>query len=76
MDPTEPSVITPDLPMSKILEKWPETIPVFIAHGFSCVGCYMSAFDTLGVALAVHGLHLKPILVDLNQSIAELKPDK
>jgi hybrid cluster-associated redox disulfide protein len=66
-------MITPDLPMSEILEKWPQTIPVFMAHGFSCIGCYMSAFDTLEDALVVHGLPLEPILAALNQSVAGSK---
>lgn len=66
---SEHRMITPDLPMNEILSKWPETIPILMAHGFSCVGCYMSAFDTLGDALKVHGLPREPILADLNQSI-------
>jgi len=63
-------MITPDLLMSEILAKWPQTILVFMTQGFSCIGCYMSAFDTLEDALVVHGLPLDPILTDLNKSIA------
>lgn len=64
-------VITPDLPMGEILAKWPETLPVFIQYRMTCIGCYMSPFDTLEDALAVHNLPLDDILIALNQRVAE-----
>ncbi|MCJ7703593.1 MAG: DUF1858 domain-containing protein [Anaerolineales bacterium] len=64
-------VITPDLLMGEILTKWPETLPVFIYYRMTCIGCYMSPFDTLEDALIVHSLPLDEILIVLNQRVAE-----
>jgi hybrid cluster-associated redox disulfide protein len=64
-------VITPDLLMGEILTKWPETLPVFIHYRMTCIGCYMSPFDTLEDALIVHSLPLDEILIALNQRVAE-----
>ena len=65
-------VITPDLLMADILTRWPETVPVFLAHRMSCIGCYMSSFDTLEDALVVHGLTIETIVDELNQRVAEV----
>ena len=53
------------------MAKWPETLPVFIQYRMTCIGCYMSPFDTLEDALAVHNLPLDDILIALNQRVAE-----
>jgi hybrid cluster-associated redox disulfide protein len=63
--------ITPDLLMADVFESWPETLPVFLEHRMSCVGCYLSPFDTLGDALRVHGLPVSEVLEILNQRVAE-----
>lgn len=64
-------LITPNLPMGEILHKWPETIPVFLRYRMSCIGCYMSFFDTLEDALKVHNLPLDIVLSALNQNIRD-----
>jgi hybrid cluster-associated redox disulfide protein len=66
--------ITSDLPMHELLEKWPETIPVFLRYRMSCIGCYMSSFDTLEDALKVHGLPIHEVLESLNRSVADSDP--
>jgi hybrid cluster-associated redox disulfide protein len=48
--------ITPDLYIDEILERWPGTILLFLEHRMACVGCSMSAFDTLEEALRVYNL--------------------
>lgn len=63
------STITPDLTLAKIMERWPETTPVFMAYHMTCVGCYLSPFDTLEDAAAVFNLPLQPLLDNLNASI-------
>jgi hybrid cluster-associated redox disulfide protein len=63
------SKITPKMPMNEILSRWPETIPVFLEYKMSCIGCYMSSFDTLEEALAVHNLPIKEMVEALNKTI-------
>ena len=66
-------VITPDLRVADVLRKWPETQVIFLAHRMSCIGCYLSPFDTLEDALTVYGLCVTEILVELNQRVQETK---
>lgn len=61
--------ISPKMPMNEILSQWPETIPVFLEHKMSCIGCYMSSFDTLEDALTVHNLPVNVMVKALNETI-------
>jgi len=63
------STITPDLTLAEIMDRWPETTQVFMAYHMTCVGCYLSPFDTLEDAAAVFDLPLQPLLENLNASI-------
>jgi len=71
-----PKNITPHLTTNEILSQWPETIPVFLAHRMSCVGCLMSAFDTLEDASIVHGLPVDDVVRAMNQRLEENKPEE
>jgi len=67
--------ITPDLLVAEVMEKWPETLPVFLENRMSCVGCYLSPFDALGDALRVHRLPVAEVIATLNQCIVESHGD-
>jgi len=55
--------------MSEILDRWPETIPVFLRYRMECVGCYLSTFDTLEEAATAHKIPLEPLVQALNRVI-------
>lgn len=55
----------PDLPLSEMMSRWPQTIAVFNRHKMLCVGCLISPFHTIVDACAEYGL-------DENKFIAEL----
>lgn len=63
--------VTPDLVVAEVMERWPETLVVFLSHRMSCVGCYLSRFDTLGDALRVYHLPVAAIVASMNQHIVE-----
>ncbi len=63
-------MIDASLSINEILTNWPETASVFLKLNMTCIGCYMSPFDTLEDALAVHGLPLDEVLEALNQCVA------
>jgi hybrid cluster-associated redox disulfide protein len=35
------------LTVADIMQRWPETIAVFMAYRMACVGCYLAPFDTV-----------------------------
>ena len=57
--------------IAEILQTWPETIQVFINHGMICVGCHMSAFDTLAEAIANYGYSADNFSQELNKAITK-----
>lgn len=67
----EKPLITPEAIVAEVLKQWPQTIPVFMKYQTSCVGCSMSAFETLGEAARNYKLPLTQFLNDLRQAIQD-----
>ncbi len=42
--------------ISDLLRDYPQAIPVFLKHRMACVGCSMSAFETIESAASIYGL--------------------
>jgi hybrid cluster-associated redox disulfide protein len=61
------TTITPNLLLADIMARWPQTVRVFIKYRFSCVGCYLSPFDTLGEALQIYDVPAEKFIAELNQ---------
>lgn len=40
-----------DLTVADVIDKWPQTIPVFMKYRLGCLGCAMAPFDTLADVL-------------------------
>lgn len=59
--------------LADVVQKHPETAPVFQKHGLHCMGCAMASFETLEQGAAAHGMDLKALLEDLNKSIEKKK---
>lgn len=45
----------PDMSLSEVMTRWPETIPVFLRHHMLCVGCLVASFHTVSDACCHHG---------------------
>lgn len=69
MEDAMEQLLTPDATVAHVLRRWPTTIPVFIRHRMACVGCSMSAFETLKDAASIYGLDLAEFLNELNRAI-------
>ena len=63
-------MITGDMTILEIIEKYPETRPVFDAYGARCGSCLccVSLFETVAAVAARHGLALASLLADLNRA--------
>lgn len=60
-----PRLDDPGLPLADLMRRWPETVPVFLAHGMLCVGCLIGPFHTLLDASAEYGLNPEVLLAEL-----------
>jgi len=61
-----------DWPIARVIAEYPDTAIVFAEHGFPCVGCALSQFETIEQgALITHGTDLKyleSLLQKLNEA--------
>lgn len=64
----------PDLPLGKLMEHWPETIPVFLRHRMLCVGCLVNPFHTVMDACAEYGLDEDAFLQEILDAIRAVAP--
>jgi hybrid cluster-associated redox disulfide protein len=57
--------------VAEVLERWPQTIPVFFGYRMACVGCPIAPFETLAEVAAVYGLDLGRLLIELEQVLEQ-----
>jgi len=55
----------------EVLERWPQTLPVFLKHRMACVGCSLNAFCTLQDAVNAYHLNCDSFLVELEAAIRQ-----
>lgn len=68
-------LIQAELTVAETLERWPQTIPVFLHRRMACVGCAVTAFETLADAATIYGGDLTQFLADLRQAASSLAVD-
>lgn len=54
-------MITKDMTMGEIVEKYPAVAEVFLEYGLHCVGCHVSSFETLEEGAYSHGMDSQTI---------------
>jgi hybrid cluster-associated redox disulfide protein len=59
------TTINPKTSVADLLARNPQVIPVFIKHHMSCVGCSMSAFETLEDAARIYAVPLDVFMSEL-----------
>lgn len=57
--------------VQEILDRWPDTVLVFIAYRMICVGCSMAAFVRLEEALHAYHIPPGPFLEHLQRSLED-----
>lgn len=55
----------PDLPLSEMMSRWPQTVPVFLRHKMLCVGCFIGPFHTIVDACAAYHLDQDAFMAEL-----------
>jgi len=62
-------VITEDMNIKEVIDKYPQTVPVFAKYNMGCIGCIAASFEKLKDIAAVHGVDVKTFVKDLNEVI-------
>lgn len=60
-------MITKDMTIGEIVNKYPEKIEVLAEVGMGCVGCPSAQMESVEEAALVHGLDVEELLVKLNR---------
>jgi len=56
--------ITKNLPIGEVVQKHPETIPVFLQHGLMCFGCAVARFENIEQGAIAHGIDVETLVKD------------
>ena len=62
-------MITKDMKIEEVIQKYPETVEVFMTNGFHCLGCAASNFESIEDGAAVHGIDADKFVKELNDKI-------
>jgi hybrid cluster-associated redox disulfide protein len=65
--------ITKDIKIEEVVKQYPETMMVFMKHGLHCVGCHVSAFESIEDGAMSHGINVDALVDDLNKVISSRK---
>jgi len=63
------NVITKEMPIGEIVQKYPQTVKVFLRHGLMCIGCAAARFENLEQGATAHGIDVEALLKDLNTTV-------
>ena len=63
-------MITKNTPIGEVVEKHPETIPVFLHHGLMCFGCAIARFEDIEQGALAHGIDVDALMKDLNEAVS------
>jgi len=61
--------ITKDMGITETVQKYPETIEVFMQFGMGCIGCAAASFENIEEGAMVHGIDPDEIVTKLNEAI-------
>lgn len=61
--------ITAESLIHQIIERYPQTVEVFVQHRLQCAGCCISPFHTIADSARECAVSIEPLLRDLNQAL-------
>ena len=65
----EHSQLTATLTVAEVMDRWPQTIPIFLRHRMACIGCPIGPFETLAKAAEIYGIEPDCFTKELQQTI-------
>ena len=58
--------ITKDMGILEVVQKYPDTVDVFVNSGMGCLGCAASHFENIEQRAMAHGIDVDQLIKDLN----------
>ncbi|MBN2459914.1 DUF1858 domain-containing protein [Candidatus Woesearchaeota archaeon] len=69
-------LITKDMLIGEVASKYPEAVEIMFKHGMHCIGCSMTAYETIEQGCMGHGLtgeEIDKMVEEMNQVLAKKK---
>jgi hybrid cluster-associated redox disulfide protein len=63
-------LITKDMTIEEVVQRFPETVQVFSQFGVGCLGCSGAHYDNIEQGAAFHGLDADELVKELNVCVA------
>jgi hybrid cluster-associated redox disulfide protein len=60
--------------VAEVMNRWPETVPVFVRRRMACPGCVMAPFMTVAEASKEYGVKASAFAAELAAEIGRTKP--
>jgi hybrid cluster-associated redox disulfide protein len=67
-------IVSLETSVAELLDHWPQAAPVLFKHRMACIGCYMSAFDTLGDIARNYAIDPAQLIREIEQVIEGNNP--
>ncbi len=67
------SLITKDMSIIEVVQKYPETVEVFRNFGMGCLGCVAARFENIEQGALAHGIDVDALIKDLNKTAQNKK---
>jgi len=61
--------ITKDMNIIEVVQKYPDTIGVFMYAGMGCIGCHVAQFETIEQGATAHGIDVDALVNALNEVV-------
>lgn len=58
--------ITKDMSILEVVQKYPDTVDVFVNAGMGCLGCAAAHFENIEQGAMTHGIDVDQLVKDLN----------
>ncbi|MBU0758108.1 MAG: DUF1858 domain-containing protein [Nanoarchaeota archaeon] len=68
--------IKKDMMLGDVVSKFPEAAPVMFKYGLHCIGCHVSAYETIEQGSLAHGLTDKDVermVKEMNEAVEKKK---
>ena len=53
----------------EVVNKYPDTVPVFMYAGMGCIGCMAARFETIDQGATAHGIDVDALVDALNEVV-------
>ena len=61
--------ITKDMSILDVVQKYPDTVDVFVNAGMGCLGCAAAHFENIEQGAMAHGIVIDTLIDSLNEAV-------